>query len=230
MIESCVTCPFHSQRLFCNLSKAALEALDAISSSATYPKGAFLFVQGQQPRGVFILCNGRVKLSASSAKGKSLILRIAEAGEVVGLPGTISGKPYEVTAEAFEPIQANFLPRDPFLKFLRDHGDAAVTVAQVLCEIYQATYREVGYLGLSSSAQGKLARFLLDLTDKSLASNGQSRTTMTLTHEEIAQMIGASRETVTRLFVAFKRKKLIEVHGSTLIVGNKPSLEKLADT
>jgi CRP/FNR family transcriptional regulator, cyclic AMP receptor protein len=230
VIENCVTCPLHKERLFCNLPQATLQQLDSLSSSATYPKGAVLFVEGQEPRGIFILCNGRVKLSASSADGKSLILRIADPGEVVGLPGTISGKPYEVTAEAFEPIQANFIPRALFLGFLREHGEVAVRVAEMLSDIYHATCREVRYLGLSSSAEEKLARFLLDFAAKGGNANGQSRTTLTLTHEDIAEMIGASRETVTRLFATFKRKKLVEVHGSTLVITNKPGLEKLLET
>ena len=96
--------------------------------------------------------------------GKSLILRIAESGEIVGLPGTISGKPYEVTAETLEPVQANFIPADDFLNFLRTHGEVALRVAEMLSDIYHATCREVRYLGLSGSAAAKLARFVLDLT------------------------------------------------------------------
>ncbi|MFY9532220.1 MAG: Crp/Fnr family transcriptional regulator [Candidatus Acidiferrales bacterium] len=223
VIESCLTCPMLKERLFCSLPRPAVERLDAISSPATYPKGAILFVEGQEPRGVFVICNGRVKLSASSADGKALILRIAEPGEVVGLPGTISGKPYELTAEALEPIQANFIPREEFLQFLREHGEAALRVAEILSNIYHATHREVRYLGLSSSAAEKLARFLLDL----MASDGQNRATLTLTHEEIAEMLGASRETVTRLFASFKKKQLVEVHGSTLIIKDRAGLERL---
>ena len=79
-------------RLFCNLPPQALVALDAISSTATYPKGTILFVEDQEPRGAFVICNGRVKLSASSARGKSLILRIADEGEVVGSAGFHFGK------------------------------------------------------------------------------------------------------------------------------------------
>ncbi len=231
VIESCLTCPLTTERLFCHLSKPALAGLDAISSSATYPKGAILFVEGQEPRGVFILCNGRVKLSASSAEGKALILRIAEAGEVVGLPGTISGKAYEVTAEALEPIQANFVARDAFLKFLRENGEVALRVAEILSDIYHATYQEVRYLGLSGSAAGKLARFLLDRVEGVSAKHGEStapaRAVLTLTHEEIAEMIGASRETVTRVFADFKKKKFVEVHGSTLIIRDQASLQKI---
>jgi len=232
VIESCLTCPLTTERLFCHLPKPTLAGLDAISSSATYPKGAILFTEGQQPRGVFILCNGRVKLSASSAEGKSLILRIAEAGEVVGLPGTISGKAYEATAEALEPIQANFVPRDAFLIFLREHGEVALRVAEILSDIYHATYREVRYLGLSSSAAGKLARFLLDRVESAVAKQGEAaspmRALLTLTHEEIAEMIGASRETVTRVFADFKKKKFVEVHGSTVIIRDQASLQKIA--
>ncbi len=229
IIENCLTCPLHRDRIFCNLHPGALAGLDAISSPATYPKGAILFVEGQEPRGLFVICNGRVKLSASSAGGKSLIIRIAEAGEVVGLPGTISGKPYEVTAEALEPIQANFLPRQPFLEFLCAHGQVALRVAEVLSDIYYATYREVRYLGLSGSVEEKLACFLLDFAEGHGSNRAQTRATLTLTltHEEIAEMIGSSRETVTRLFADFRRKGLVELHGSTLVIADKAGLRKL---
>jgi len=228
VIESCVECPLITESFFCDLSLTALQGLDSITSPATYPKGAILFVEGQEPRGVFMICRGRVKLSAGSTSGKALILRIAESGEVVGLPATISGKPYEVTAEALEPIQASFIGREAFLQFLRENGEAALRVAQILSNIYRATYQEVRYLGLSGSAAGKLARFLLDLAEThGAAENGTVRATMTLTHEEIAEMIGASRETVTRLFADFKRRELLEVHGSALVIKDKVAMQKV---
>src|SRR5277367_4317870 len=77
IIESCLTCPLVKERIFCDLPRSVMGALDAISSSATYPKDAILFVEGQEARGAFVLCNGRVKLSTNSADGKSIIVRIA---------------------------------------------------------------------------------------------------------------------------------------------------------
>jgi CRP/FNR family transcriptional regulator, cyclic AMP receptor protein len=227
IIESCLACPLVKDRIFCDLPQNVLSTLDDISSAATYPRDAILFVEGQEPRGVFVICNGRVKLSTSSADGKSIIVRVAEAGEIVGLPGTISGKPYELTAEALEPLQANFIPREAFLQFLRQHGEAAVRVAEMLSQIYHATLAEVRYLGLSVTTAEKLARFLLDLPASQ--SNGHLRATLTLTHNEIAEIIGASRETVTRLFASFKREGYIEVHGSTVVFSNKPGLQKLVE-
>ena len=227
IIESCMSCPHHEERLFCNLPPAALQALSAITAAAAYPRGATLFVEGQSPRGVFILCNGRVKLSTSSADGKTLILRISDPGEVLGLPATITGKPYELTADVIEPTQANFISREDFLRFLREHGEAALRVAQQLGETYHSAIAEMRTIGLSHSAGEKLARFLLDMVASHGEGKGETRLTLTLTHEEIAQMIGASRETVTRVFADFKKKQLLQVKGSTLIITNKAGLESV---
>jgi CRP/FNR family transcriptional regulator, cyclic AMP receptor protein len=228
IIENCVTCPHREDRLFCNLPPAAVQRLATITSAASYPKGATLFVEGQAARGVFILCSGRVKLSTTSIDGRTLIVRISEAGEVLGLPATITGKPYELTADVIEPTQANFITRAEFLSFLREHGEVALRVAQQLAETYHSAVAEMRSIGLSHSAAEKLARFLLDWCANHGQGDAEIRATLTLTHEEIAQMIGASRETVTRLFGDFKKKEILQIKGSTLIVHNKASLESLA--
>ncbi len=229
IIESCLACPFREERLFCDLSPPAVKTLSTITSAATYPKGAILFLEGQAPRGVFILCSGRTKLSISSADGKTIILKIAECGEVLGLSATVSGRPYEATAEILEPAQANFIARDDFLSFLREYGEAALRVAQQLSENYHSAYYEIRSLGLSHSAAEKLAKFILDLsaTRGKESAQSQSRLKLTLTHEEIGQMIGSSRETVTRLFADFKRRHLVDVKGSTLLIRDKAGLESL---
>ena len=230
IIENCVTCPHREERIFCNLPPPTVQALSEITSAASYPKGATLFVEGQKARGVFILCTGRVKLSTSSIDGKTLIIRISDSGEVLGLPATVTGKPYELTAEVVEPAQANFISRADFLNFLREHGEVSLRVAQQLAETYHAAIGEMRSIGLANSAAEKLARFLLDWC----ASHGNARQPMraklTLTHEEIAQMIGASRETVTRLFSDFKKKQLLTVQGSTLTIPDRGALESLLDS
>ena len=229
IIESCLTCKMREDYLFCNLSAPSTKALEGIKSTAAYPKGALLFVEGQSPRGVFVLCHGRAKLSTSSADGKTIILKIAEPGEVLGLSATVSGKAYEVTAELMEPSQANFIGRQDFLNFLRDHGDASLRVAEQLSQNYHSAYEEIRSLGLSHSASEKLAKLLLDWAkDGSGEEKGEVRLTVTLTHEEIAQLIGTSRETVTRALADLRKKQLVSVKGSTVVLRNKSALEKLA--
>ncbi len=230
IIENCVTCPHREDRLFCNLPPAAVQRLSVITSASSYPKGATLFVEGQAVRGVFILCAGRVKLSTSSIDGRTLIVRISEPGEVLGLPATITGKPYELTADVIETTQANFISRTDFLNFLREHGEVSLRVAQQLGETYHAAVAEMRSIGLSHSAGEKLARFLLDWCASHGNGKGEIRAKLMLTHEEIAQMIGASRETVTRLFTDFKKKQFLQIQGSTLIIRNKSALENLINS
>lgn len=243
IVESCLNCPHREDRLFCNLSHEAIEDLENITSNAAYPKGATLFVEGQDPRGVFILCGGRVKLSTSSADGRTLILRVPEQGEILGLAATVSGHPYQASAEVVEPAQANFISRADFLEFLRRHGEAALRVAQQLSENYHLAINEMRTIGLSHSAAQKFARFLMEqlpenasyvgapsgLHDLGVGANGEVRVTVTFTHEEIGQMIGASRETVSRLFSDFKRKQLIQVKGATVIIPHISRLQKICD-
>lgn len=227
IIENCVSCPYRQERLFCDLPPKAVQRLDEITMAASYPKGATLFVQDQAARGVFILCTGRVKLSTSYPDGKTLILKIAEPGDILGLSAAVSGKPYKASADVLEPAQANFIARGDFLSFLREYGEAALRVAQELSEKYQAALDELKNIGLSHSASEKLARFLLDWAARPNRDKDPLRLTLTLTHEEIAQMIGASRETVTRLLADFKKKNLLDVKGSSFVIKDKTGLERL---
>ena len=225
---NCGDCRVRAERRFCNMSPGAVEALDSVKFTGLYPKGSLLFVEGEDPRGVFILCSGRAKLTTSSSEGKMLIVKIAEPGEILGASATILGKPYEVSAETIEPSQLNFIKRDDFLTYLDTHSEACLHAAQQLSEKYHSAQREIRSLGLSQTTSEKLARLLLDWCDRGGESTTKGiRLRVLLTHEEIAQMIGTTRETVTRLLSEFRRKKIIDVKGSSLFVLSKPSLEHL---
>ncbi len=229
--NNCTECDRRAERIFCNLSRESLAELDAIKFTGIYPKGSLLFVEGEEPRGVFILCSGRAKLTTSSSEGKTLILKVAEAGEVLGVSATILGKPYEVSAETLEPSQLNFIKRDDFIKFLNANADACMHTAQQLSQKYQSAQREIRSLGLAQTTSEKLAKLLLDWSD----SNGEEtprgiRLAVLLTHEEIAQMIGTTRETVTRILSDFKKRRLIEVKGSSFFLLAKKTLEGMIST
>ena len=227
IIDNCVTCPVREEHLFCGLPLPVLQKLNEIKSTALYPKSAMLFIEGQLPRGVFVLCTGKAKLSTSSREGKTVILNLVGAGEVLGLNAALSNKPYELTAEMMEPGQANFISRDALLQFLRENGEIAVRLAEQLSRNYYAAFEGVRMLGLASSPSEKLAKLLLSWV-ASAAKPPQIK--MTLTHEEIAEMIGTTRETVSRLFAEFKKKQLLQVRGSTVILRNKSALEKMLNS
>jgi CRP/FNR family transcriptional regulator len=227
IIDNCLTCPVREEHLFCNLSGVATQKLNEIKSTAVYPKSAMLFIEGQQPRGVFVLCTGKVKLYTSSRQGKTIITKISQPGDVLGLNASISNRPYEVTAEMTEAGQANFITRDGLLQFLREHGEVAVRVAEQLSRNYYTAFEEIRTLGLTSSPSEKFAKLLMQWTAENKSSARPDQFRLTLTHEEIAEMIGTSRETVSRLFSDFKKRQLVQLKGSVLVIRDKPALEKM---
>jgi CRP/FNR family transcriptional regulator len=129
--------------------------------------------------------------------------------------------------ETIQPSQVNFVKREDFLRFLETHGEACLQAAHHLSDHCQSAYDLIRSLGLSHSAGEKLARFLLGLAQDGEAAADGVCIKIGLTHEEIAQVIGASRETVTRLLGEFRKKKLATLRGATLVVHNKAGLEQL---
>ncbi|HLZ50929.1 MAG TPA: Crp/Fnr family transcriptional regulator [Candidatus Acidoferrum sp.] len=225
--EHCQTCKQRGSTFFCHLSPAALKDFDEIRSSASYPDGAVLFLEKQDPRGVFVLCAGEVKLSISSSGGKTLILRIAKPGEVLGLMSTLSGMPYEVTAETIRPCQVAYIRSDDFLKFIGKHLEASQGVLRQMASSYRAACYRLRTVGLSSSAPEKLARLLLDWSADGKETEQGTQIKLPLTHEEIAALIGTTRETVTRTLSDFKIHNLVATHGSNLTIANRLALESL---
>ncbi len=223
----------HTQKLasadktFCDLPPAVAEALEQDAITTSYPPGAVLFAEGQAPRGVFIVRRGRVKLSVCGSDGRTLILRIADTGCPLGVAAVVSGRQYEATAETTEPSEISFLRQHDLLRLMRQHGEFALWVTQHISADYASTCRDIRDLILSDSASEKLARLLVGFLDQNSKSKNPSQMKLALTHEEIGQMIGSSRETVSRLFAGFKKQRIIQQTGSTLVIPNRVALESL---
>ena len=228
IVEDCVHCPLRKESWFCNLSSDLLTSFSASSHLATYPGGAILFIEGQMPRGAFVLCAGKVKLSTTSREGKVLILKIVEPGEVMGLSAIISGEAYEITAETLEPSLVNFVDGDGLLRLMERSGELGLRSAQAVSREFQYAYREIHELVLARSSSGKLARLLLSWMTGAQKENREFRLQNPVTHEEMAQRIGASRETVTRLLSELKKRDLIRLDGATLVIKNRTALEAMA--
>jgi len=177
---------------------------------------------------MFILCSGKVNLSTTSREGKILILKTAEVGEALGLSAAISGLGYETTAETAVPCALNFVDRRHLLDLLQAYSEIGLHTAQSLSRDFHSAYRDIHDLVLTRSSAGKLARLLLSRSHAQVDEEVESRIHSSMTHEEMAHRIGASRETVTRLLSDLKRKQLIRLDGPTLVIRNRNALEALA--
>jgi CRP/FNR family transcriptional regulator, cyclic AMP receptor protein len=220
-------CPDCSQRSGGFLSEASIatrRAFEAIKSTNSYRQGAFLFSEGEMPRGVFVLCQGRAKLSLTSSDGKVIIMGFAEPGEALGLNAAVLGTPYEMTVELLEGGHVHFARRDDFVRFLREHADACVGVAAALANSYHGACEQLRTLGLSGTVRQKLSRLLVEWSNGGEPTRQGIRVKLPFTHEEIAQSIGSSRETVTRTLAELKHRQFTALNGSTLVIQNRAAL------
>jgi CRP/FNR family transcriptional regulator len=226
--HNCMCCAMRGKDFFCNFSDASLQSFEALKISSAYPKGSTLYMEGQKANGVYMLCQGRVKLSTCSRDGKVIILRIAQAGEILGLSETISDSFFEATAEILEPCQVNFVRKEDFLSLLQQNTEACFNAIRHLSYKYHTAYVQVRTIGLSHTAADKLAKLLLEWCRASGSSNGgAAHLKISFTHEEIAEMIGTARETVTRLLKHFRDRGLITLKGSDLIVHDPKKLDAI---
>lgn len=220
-------CNYVPEKFFGMMPEKTQASFKDISVISFFPQGTLLFIEGQDPKGVFVLCSGRAKLSISSGNGKSF-MRVAEAGEILGLGATISGRTYEVSAEMLDGGQVNFIKRENFLDFLRNDVDVSLKMAQHLSQDYFKVHEQVRTLALTDSVSEKLAKLLLDWCIREGRETEHGiQLKVSFTHGEIAQMIGVSRETVTRLLSELKNKQVICLKGSSLIVKDRSALESL---
>ena len=145
--QSCLTCDFRPDRIFCDMPIDSLKAFEEIKSVGTYPRNTILFAEGKPVRGVYLLCDGRAMLSICSELGR-LTLRVADPGEVLGLGAALSNTPYEVTAELLDASQIVFIRRKELMKFLREHPEVCMQVVRMLSQDLHCAYERVQSIGL----------------------------------------------------------------------------------
>jgi CRP/FNR family transcriptional regulator len=226
--ENCHVCSKRGGAFFCDLTTTALDQLNRVSYVNTYPPGAVLFVERQVPRGVYILCKGQAKLSVVAEDGRTLIIKIAGPGELLGACACLSGRSYEATVETLTPCEVNFIKTEDFHKLLRSNSDICMQAARQMSRQYQNACRELRWVGLSRSADWRVASLLLVWAEERGTPGPVPGFKMTLTHEGLAQMVGTTRETITRVIARFRRQGFIAVRGATILLSNIAALRDIA--
>jgi len=213
---------------FLDLEGDALSKFVAIAPEISRSRMETLFLEGENPTHVFVVCSGRVKLYVSSRDGKATILRIIGAGEILGLSAAMSRSPHEASAEAIEPCRLKAIPVNDFLRYVSKYPEAAAEVTSCLLRDYQAVFNNICRLAVPSTVAGRLASLLLEWLDTHNANGSNpNRLIVSLTQEEIASMTNTSRETVSRVLHQFQQEKLISIKGASVTILQRRSLEEL---
>jgi CRP/FNR family cyclic AMP-dependent transcriptional regulator len=226
--DSCLLCTERKSGWFCDLSPEALAEYDALSHHFELPPGGVLFSEGNTPRGVYVLCSGEVKLTSSARDGKTLLVRTARPGDVLGLSAALADSKCEVSAQAACPVHLRAFKCRDFQQFLERHVEGSLHAAEMLNHEYRAALSDACRLALSGSVSARMARLLLEMAATSgVSEQATPRFHLSSTHEEIATMLGTSRETVTRVLGDFKRKGILSIHGTRVALLRKEALEIL---
>ncbi len=221
---TCETCKLKESGFLCHLSQAAAKQFQLIKSSTSFQAGARLFLENEAGRGIFLLCSGKVKLSVSARGGKTLILHLAEPGEILGLSATMSGAAYEVSAETLYPSQIAFIRQEDFIAFVNRYPEAHQAVIRQLNSQYADACKQLRTVALSNNANEKIARLFLQWPSDDNHTSEPTKLRVPLTHEQIAECVGSTRETVTRTLSEFRNKRLVMLHGTTVTIPSRAAL------
>lgn len=209
----------------------AIRASRINAFSSLHARGQVLFAEGEAARGVYILRSGRATVSISSSEGRVVMLRLAQPDDVLGVNSVLQGSTYDTTVKTLEPCRTEFVARAEFIEVVKQGRDGAELMLTMLSqELAQLTERAKALL-LPQTVRGRLAKLLLELSNGAHSDGSQTaELDGRFTHEEIAQMICSSRETVTRLLATLGRQAVIRITSGTIAIVDRPALEKIALT
>jgi CRP/FNR family transcriptional regulator len=222
----CAACSSRGPDWFCSLGTPVLADFALATDPIAIPAHTVLFSQGEHTPNLYIVCDGFLKITIGSAD-RQAIVRVAGPGSLLGLHAALSGPPSEVSAVALTTVRLRLIDRERFLAFLRTHREAQRMATKCLCEEYSYVLEDFSRIALAATVGGRLSRLLLKLARQigEPLPEGGIRFPVLLSHEELASMIDATRETVTRLLCRFRKEGWISIDRSQVIVHDSERLK-----
>lgn len=204
--------------LFSGLDPEELRQVAKIAMERRYRKGMVIFVEGEPGEAVFFVKSGKVKLSKPAADGREQILALLQPGEIFAEVVLFDEGPYPATAEAIEDTVVGMIRNKDMEKLVRNNPEISLKMLKVMNQKLRHAQTLIRDLALKDTS-GRLAGMLLKLA----AEYGQRtedgiRISLPLTRQEIANLIGTSRETVTRLLSEFQRARVLEINRQEIVI------------
>ncbi len=213
---------FRNVPLFSMLSEVQLQLLTQVLSRKAYPKNSTIIAAGDPTDAMYIVVSGRLKVVMSDKEGQEVILAILNQGEFFGEMGLIAQAPRSATVTTIEPCELLTITRADFTKCLQGNFDLTMNVIRGLVKRLREADKKIGSLALMD-VYGRVARLLLEMAE---TIDGQKVITKKLTKRDIAKMIGASREMVSRVMKELQTSGRIEVRAGEILLRDSLALTR----
>ena len=200
--------------LFSVLPESQLALLTGVVGRRSFPRGATIIAAGDMTDSLYIIISGRLKVMMSDDEGREVILAILNPNEFFGEMGLLDDSPRSATVVALEACELLYLSKRDFKKCLEDNFELALTMMRGLVKRLREADKKIGSLALMD-VYGRVARLLLEMSE---TIEGEKVVTKKLAKQDIAKMIGASREMVSRVMKDLQLSGYIEVRGNTLVI------------
>lgn len=204
--------------LFSGLEDEDLESLIAATTRRKYPKDAVVFFEHDLGDALFLILSGRVKVTILSDDGREIILAVLTDNDFFGEMSLLDNEPRSATAIALAETEMAVLHQRDFLSIVEKRPRVLINLLAVLSSRLRKANHQIGNLALHD-VYGRVARILLEMASESGNRQEDGRVTFRRpTHQEIANMIGATRETVSRMISDLHRQGYIEISGKNVII------------
>ena len=226
-IPFCDSCPVQQSSVFKNLSREEIEQINFEKEFKQFGRGEVLYTEGGRISGIYCISKGIIKIFKTGIDGKEQIIRFAKKGDIIAYRSVLSNEPACTSAKVIEDASACFIPSNLLIAFVRENAAFAMEVMKLTChelgeansyitDIAQKTVRE------------RLAEVILHLVNE-FGLDEQNYLKISLTREELANIVGTATESVIRLLSEFKSDNLIELNGRKIRILNKKNLEKISN-
>ncbi|HAS47291.1 MAG TPA: transcriptional regulator [Microscillaceae bacterium] len=225
---SCETCGMRHKGIFSNLENGKLSEISSQKSCNLYRKGDVIFHEGNYPLGLFAIYSGKVKVFKTSESGKDHILRLAGAGEALGYRSLVSGEKYEVSAAVLEDTRVCFVPKSLFMNTLQESSNLSNRVMEFLTHDLKMAEGKIADLA-QKTVKERVAETILMLKQFYGMEKDDKTINVSLSREDLANLVGTATETLIRSLSEFKKKEIIDLKGKKIIILNYKLLESIAN-
>jgi len=224
---SCDSCTIRTHPLFRHLVEQELQEINLNKITETYKRGSIVYQEGNRMKGFCCVQSGIIKIFQTGFDGKEQIIRFAKPGDIIGYRSVVSNEPACTTTEVIEEAILCHIPTEILLNLVKTNGNFAVELMKLTCKELGEANSYITDIA-QKTVKERLAEILIHLDDE-FGEDSEGVLNISLTREELSNIVGTATESIIRLLSEFKSQAYIEINGRKIKILDKPGLKYIAN-